>query len=281
MDQNRPDFPQQTSSTKDKKGTAGLPPDGKLIYVSEWRQQFRSFCFAWFALLNLSIAVLAFSLGTLGGACLGLAALATAVISLRAVREKKALAAAITRGRELQRSGRDPEEALEFLKEAVQRFPESPEIQLLYATVLLVFNPDEVAAEVSKAVELGPDDPVILVRAGHLLLSRGDRKAARSCAARANELVQPGFVLMSGLAHLNGLLAALAGQDDVAEQNLRAAVTSEPDNEPWARHLAVFLAERGRPQEGAEVLDEALKHVEKKDELERMRARMAAEAADS
>jgi Flp pilus assembly protein TadD len=149
---------------------------------------------------------------------------------------------------------------------------------LLYATVLLVFKPDEVAAEAAKAVELGADDPVILVRAGHLLLSRGDRDIARSCAARANELVQPGFVLMSGLVHLNGLLAAIAGEDGLAEENLRSAVASEPGNEQWARHLAVFLAERGRLQEGAEVLDEALKHVAQKGEIERMRDRMAAEA---
>lgn len=81
--------------------------------------------------------------------------------------------------------------------------------------------------------------------------------------------------------HLNGLLAAFAGEDDLAETYLRSALADEPANEQWARHLAVFLAERDRLQEGAEVLDEALKHVEKKDEIERMRARMAAKAADS
>jgi Flp pilus assembly protein TadD len=195
--------------------------------------------------------------------------------------EKKELAATIAKGRALQRSGRNPEEALEFLEEAAQEFPEDPELRLLYAAVLLVFRPDDVAAEAAKAAELGRDDPVILVRAGHLLLATGDRETARSCAALANEQAQPGFVLEAGLVHLNGLLAALAGEDELAEKNLRAAVAREPNNEPWAQHLAVFLAERGRLQEGAEVLDEALKHVEKKDELEKMRRRMAAEAADS
>lgn len=52
----------------------------------------------------------------------------------------------------------------------------------------------------------------------------------------------------------------------------------EPDNASFARRLAVFLAERGRLREGAEVLDEALKHVGKQDVLEQMRDRMAAEA---
>lgn len=200
------------------------------------------------------------------------------MMRLRHRKEKKELAAAIARGRELRRSGQNPDEALEFLEGAVQRFPDDPEIRLLYAAILLIPRPDDVAVEAAKAVELGPDDPVILVRAGHLLLGSGDRETAQSCATRANELVQPGFVLMSGLVHLNGVLAALAGEDELAEENLRSAVASEPGNEQWARHLAVFLAERGRLQEGAEVLDEALKHVEKKEEIERMRDRMAAEA---
>jgi Flp pilus assembly protein TadD len=195
--------------------------------------------------------------------------------------EKKGLSATIAKGRALRRSGQNPEEALDFLSEAVQRFPRDPELRLLYATALLAFGPDGVATEAAKAAELGNDDPAILVRAGHLLLGNGDRDAARSCAARANELAQPGFVLESGLVHLNGLLAAFAGEDDLAEKNLRWAVTSEPANVQWARHLAVFLAERGRLQEGTEVLDEALKHVEKKDQLEKMRSRMAAEAGGS
>jgi Flp pilus assembly protein TadD len=98
---------------------------------------------------------------------------------------------------------------------------------------------------------------------------------------RANELAKPDFVLMGGLDNLNGLLAAFAGEDDFAEDKLRSAVEREPSSEGFARNLAVFLAERGRLQDGAEVLDEALKHVEKKDEIERMRDRMAAEAAGS
>jgi Flp pilus assembly protein TadD len=201
-------------------------------------------------------------------------------VKLGGRKHRKELAAAIARGRELRRAGRD-EEALEFFNVAIQRFPDDPELRLLHSTILLGIRPDAVAAEAAKAVELAPDDPATLVRAGHVLLSNGNREAAKSCADRANELAPPDFVLMEGLDNLTGLLAAFAGEDDLAEEKLRAAVAGEPDHEQWARHLAVFLAERGRLREGAEVLDEALKHVEKKDEVERMRDRMAAEAADS
>jgi Flp pilus assembly protein TadD len=201
-------------------------------------------------------------------------------VKLRGRKRRKELAAAIAKGRELHLSGQDSE-ALEFLEQAIQRFPEDPEIRVLYALILLVFRPEDVAAEAAKAVELGPDDPIILVRAGHLLLDRGDRETAQSCADRANELAPPDFILMAGLDNLTGSLAVFAGEDDLAEEKLRAAVDGEPNSEPYARNLAVFLAEHGRLQEGAEVLDEALKHIKKKDEVERMRDRMAAEAADS
>jgi Flp pilus assembly protein TadD len=170
---------------------------------------------------------------------------------------------------------------LEFLEQAVRRFPEDPELRLLCATVLLAIRPDEVAAEASKAAALAPDDPGTLVRAGHLLLGSRDREAAQFCAARAGELAKQDFVLMGGLDNLNGLLAAFRGEDDLAEVKLRSAVDREPANEPFAKNLAVFLAERGRLQEGAEVLDTALRHAEKKDDIERMRDQMAAEAAGS
>jgi HEAT repeat protein len=170
-------------------------------------------------------------------------------------------------------------EALEFLEKAIQEFPDDPEIRVNYASILLELRPEDAAAEAAKAAELGPDNPVTLVRAGHLLLCEGDCEAAQSCATRANELVKPDFILMAGLDNLNGCLASLAGDDGVAEEKLRSAVEGEPTSEPFARNLAVFLAERGRLREGAEVLEEALKHTESK-EMECMRSRMAAEAAN-
>lgn len=199
-------------------------------------------------------------------------------MKLRGRKQNKQVAATIDRSRDLLVAG-EHRQNLDLLEKAVDEFPQDAEIRLLYATVLLEFRPGDVASEAAKAVELGPDSPSILVRAGSLLLNRGDRDAARSCVARANELAPPDFPLMAGLDNLNGLLAAFSGEDESAESKLRSAVEKEPTNEPFARNLAVFLAERGRLQEGAEVLDEALKHVEKKDEIERMRDRMAAEAA--
>jgi len=177
-------------------------------------------------------------------------------------------------------SARTRPEALKFFEKAIQEFPDDPEIRVSYASILLDFRPEDVAAEAARAVELAQDDPATLVRAGHLLVHRGDRETARACAARANEVAQPDFVLMSGLVHLEGVVAALDGEDDLAEEKLRSATASDPDNEPWAGQLAVFLAERGRLEDAVEVLDEALKHVEHKARLEKMRLRMKKEIAE-
>jgi tetratricopeptide (TPR) repeat protein len=191
-------------------------------------------------------------------------------MKLRARKQKRELVAAVKRGRKLHISGH-PEETFEFLDKAVQQFPDDPEIRLLYATILLVFRPEDVAAEASKAVDLGPDNPLILVRAAHLMLDRGDYEGARSCAARANELAQPGFVLKSGLIGLNGLIAALDGEDDLAEEMLRLAVKEDPAYSNFAVDLAKFLASRGRDDEALEVIDEALRQAKAKSDLERLR----------
>ena len=126
------------------------------------------------------------------------------------------LATTIECGRKLLVSERH-QQALEFLEQAVQAFPEDAEVRLLYATVLLEFRPADVGAEASKAVELCPDDPVILVRAGGLLLNRGQLDAARSCFKQARELAGPDFVLMPGLLNREGLLAIQDRDFDLAE----------------------------------------------------------------
>ncbi|HYH53760.1 MAG TPA: tetratricopeptide repeat protein [Solirubrobacterales bacterium] len=185
------------------------------------------------------------------------------------------LVATIECGRRLLVSERH-QETLKFLEKAIQVFPEDAEVRLLYATVLLDLRPADVAAEASKAVELGPDDPVILVRAGGLLLNRGQLDAARSCFKQARETVGPDFLLMPGLLNREGLLAIQDRDFDLAEEKLSAAVESEPTSEPFANDLARLLASRGRLTEAVEVVDQALQQVKKKGDLERLRTKLEA-----
>ena len=160
---------------------------------------------------------------------------------------------------------------MEFLEEVVRQFPEDAQIRLLYATSLLGFRSDEVAAEAAKAVELGPDDPVILVRAASLLLNRGQLEDVRSIVKRARALVGPDFVLEGGLVNLEGVIAAFDKEYDLAEERLRLAVELDPDFDSFARDLARLLQTRGRLIEAVEVVDQALPRVKKREVLERVR----------
>jgi Flp pilus assembly protein TadD len=204
------------------------------------------------------------------------------MMNIGSKKKKRKLSAAIQQGRKLL-AARKEQEAFAFLDEAVQRFPENGEIRLLYASVLLVIRPDDVAVEAAKAVELDPEEPAILLRAAHLMLNRGELETARAYAARANELARPDFVLMGGLENLNGLLAYFDGNYALAEEKLRSAFSMEPASRNFAKELAVFLAERGRLAEAVSILDEALEHVKDvrdRTDLGRMREQMADEVGN-
>jgi Flp pilus assembly protein TadD len=199
---------------------------------------------------------------------------------LKGRNQRKECAAAIERGRKLLAAHQE-QEAIKFIGGAVQRFPDDPEIRVLHASILLAVCPSDVAAEAARAVELGADDPLILVRAAQLLLGRGEVEPARSCAARAKSLVQPDFVLMSSLVNLEGLLAAIEGEDALAEEKLRAAWKSDPAFSSLAVDLVKFLANRDRQAEALEVIDDALDHANEKAELERLRSETVGDGASS
>jgi Flp pilus assembly protein TadD len=195
-------------------------------------------------------------------------------MSLRDRKEKKELAATIERSRHLLMSGQH-QDNFELLERAVRQFPDDPEIRLLYATTLLEYRVDDVASEACKAAELAPDNPRILVRAAHLMLDRGDVDSARAAAIRADALAQPDFVLMADLINLKGLLAAIDGEDHLAEENLRSALGRQPSNGPFAIDLARHLVSKGRREEAVEVIDQALMSTDKRENLERVRAEIA------
>jgi Flp pilus assembly protein TadD len=189
-------------------------------------------------------------------------------------RHQKELDRAISHAGRLLSERRD-QENLEFLEEAVQQFPDSAEIQLLYATALLADRPDAVASEVEKAVDLTPNDPTILVRAASLMLNRGETEATRSYTERARQLAEPDFVLEGGLARLEGVLAAYENNYELAEKKLRFAVEADPEFYTFARDLArVLLEARGQQAEAVEVIDQALPRVKKKEPLERLRSEL-------
>jgi tetratricopeptide (TPR) repeat protein len=177
-------------------------------------------------------------------------------------RRDRELTAAIDGGWKLVKAGKD-QEALDYLQNAVERFPESPEIRMLVATIYREFDfpPEEVAAQLAQAAILGSDDPVIQVQVGHRLLNGGDVEAARTCATRANKLIDGEFILTADLEGLVGRIAARDGDYALAEEKLRSALWREPEYTSHWLHLARFLWARARNEEALTVIDEALDRV--------------------
>lgn len=200
---------------------------------------------------------------------------------MRLTRRNKAreLGAAIQCGRGLITKKKD-QEALEFLEKAARDFPEAAEIPLMLATVYRDTRPDDTAAQLSKAAELGSDDPVIQVMVGHRLLNEGDVEAARACAARAADLIDDDFALAADMDRLIGRIAARDGDDVIAEARLRSAFQREPELPTHSLDLARFLWARGRNEDALTVIDESLDHGrdDDKDLLERLRREITGEA---
>lgn len=198
---------------------------------------------------------------------------------LRGRRKERQLQAAIDCGRSLLAKGKS-DHALDFIEASARRFPQSAEIQLQLASALLAFTTDEIAAQAAKAAKLAPDDPVIQVRAGHMLLSEGDLEGARACAARAEELADGEFILLADVEGLSGRIAARDGNYALAEEKLRSALQREPEWSSHWLHLARFLWARGRDEEALIVIDESLDQVREsdKDLLERLRGEITDES---
>jgi tetratricopeptide (TPR) repeat protein len=151
------------------------------------------------------------------------------------------------------------EEYLEFLEEAVELFPDDPEVRIHYATALIASRPDEVALQAGKAIQLEPNNPWRLVRAASLLYDVEEFDAARSYVVHAAQHIPVGFEFAPELSNLGGNLAAQTGGDEFAEEALSAALEEEPDRRRFARDLAQFLADRERTTEALKILDEALR----------------------
>lgn len=194
------------------------------------------------------------------------------------VRARLTLDKSIRRAQQLLVEGRDAEN-LELLESAIKRFPDDPEIRLLYATALVPFRPNEAPWQAATAIQLDPDSPSRLTRAASLMFHLGELEAARSYTARASRLAPQDFALEAGLTNIAGMIAAAQGDDALAERALRQAAEAEPQQEVFARELATFLAARGRLVEALSVIDGALPLARDSQKLSCLRADLASESS--
>jgi tetratricopeptide (TPR) repeat protein len=171
-------------------------------------------------------------------------------------------AAAVDRARRLIREEKGEELAV-FAADAVRRFPESPELQLMFARGLrFEGRPDaEVATQAAKAATVGARDANIQVQAGYTLIDAGDVEAARKCVARAEESADEHFIFAADLDGLRGRIAARDGDFAEAEELFRSVVSREPQWPGNWTQLARFLWARGRNQEALTIVAESLSRL--------------------
>lgn len=182
------------------------------------------------------------------------------------------LAAAIERARKLIRQGRS-EEFVAFSQDAACRFPESAEIQLMFARGLRYGegSDEEVATQAAKAAMIGARAPNIQVQAGYLLVDADDIEAARGCVVRAKESADEHFVLAVDLDGLKGRIAARDGEFAKAEELFRSVLRREPQWPGNWNQLARFLWARDRNDEALTVLAESLSRLRDADDESRGR----------
>lgn len=175
-------------------------------------------------------------------------------------------AAAIERARKLIREDRS-EDFIAFSRDAARRFPESAELQLMFARGLRhsEWPDEEVAAQAEKAVTIGARDPDIQVQAGYVLIDSDDVEAARACVARAEESAGEHFNLAVDLDGLKGRIAARDGEFAKAEELFRSVLSREPQWPLNWNQLARFLWARGRNEEALTVIAESLSRLRDED----------------
>jgi thioredoxin-like negative regulator of GroEL len=96
------------------------------------------------------------------------------------------------------------EENFALLTDAVERFPEDPEVRLLYGTMLVMFRPQDAAREIATAISFNTADPYRLTRAAQMLYVLGKFGAAQDYVDWALDSMPDDFALMPALLNVGG-----------------------------------------------------------------------------
>ena len=169
-------------------------------------------------------------------------------------------------------TGRRDAELLEFSESVVELFPNDPELRMIYATALMKHR----RRCRRRSRRPSGSSPTIH---GACSAPRRSRSSSATSTPRASiSSVRTGSGRTSRrsceLIHLGGRLAAVAGDDELAEELLRSAFELEPQDLVFGRDLARFLAERGRIDEALIVIDRAQEFAIDTEELARLRSEL-------
>ncbi|HZI18718.1 MAG TPA: tetratricopeptide repeat protein [Pyrinomonadaceae bacterium] len=157
----------------------------------------------------------------------------------------------------LLRAERRPQEALDVIRTARQRFPDNFEVLQAEAETLTELNrADDAVALLRSRLKGDAGDFRVYYLLGGVQLEAGRAGDAVASARKALELIPAGA---SALTHATLFLLSSAqeraGDARGSEESLRRVLASDPDNATALNNLGYFLVERG------ERLDEALEMI--------------------
>lgn len=183
---------------------------------------------------------------------------------------------AIAKGRRLEQpdgqSARD--EASRFLGQAVQAFPRSARLRMMLGVALSEIDRNRANDQFAEAVQLCPEDPVVLTEAASHMASIGNARGAEAVVQRVVEIAPPDFAYQSVVENVLGRVADHHGRDDEAERHLRRALDLEPGDQVSAATLMRFLCSRGRVDEATAVVDEGPPSLRASEFLQGVRAEL-------
>lgn len=179
----------------------------------------------------------------------------------------------LERSDELARADRH-QENLALLTDALGQHPDEPEVALRAAAAYHGEDDGQTERLPRHAVALAPDDPIVLTRAGFMMLDLGLTDQALEWSRHAQERADADFPLVFDLVHLGGKIALARDEPEVAERLLRLAFENQPETLGHGRYLAALLEAQSRDEEALEVVEEALVHRPEDRDLDVRRIRL-------
>jgi tetratricopeptide (TPR) repeat protein len=166
------------------------------------------------------------------------------------------------------------EEAM-VLREGLRHLPAEPDLYLRLAATLADISPagdrDEIVGLVASAIDLDPESPGTLTRAGFIFLALDELERAEEATSEALRQGEGGFALLPDWVELKGRLAQRAGDSESAERYFTTLFEQEPDKPHAGLLLAETLLGKGDTEGARSVVDLALQHRPQDPDLQSLR----------
>lgn len=149
-----------------------------------------------------------------------------------------------------------PEQGLPYLEEALRKNPDNSVVRLAAGQILLELGrPAEARQHLERAVALKPDNPVAWNNLGGVAMAEGNPRLALEHFERALKLKPDLAYVLANAAQAYVRL----GESGQAEQMFRRALELDPEDADSANQLGLLAAKAGRLEEARELFQRAIR----------------------